>query len=368
MELDIHKYVVVHDCGKVLNPLIVAGQVHGGVAQGIGNAFYEQLVFDDDGQLLNASLMDFLLPTALDVPRVEVGHLETPSPLNALGTKGAGEAGAIPTATLFAQALENALEVPDFEIHEIPLSPNRLWELVREARGEQTIVETGIEKEDAPTPSHPAGVATGGHALRLAGDYIFAADPGTVWEALIDPEVLSRTLPGCERLERVGDNSFEGLLNIQVGPVKARFQGTLELSNLRPAEGYHLSLNGRGPAGFMSAEGDLTLEELDSGTRLTYDLGASVGGTLAGVGQRLLESSSRAIAAIGLEGLAAQIAARAAGAESHDAPAAPTAAEVSKRVAAEVTRDLLPGGLKSWLLAGGIALAALLLVLFRSCS
>ena len=71
--LNVLKYVVVHDCGTVINPLILAGQVHGGVAQGIGNAFYEQLVFDDDGQLLNASLADYLLPTALEVPHMEIG-------------------------------------------------------------------------------------------------------------------------------------------------------------------------------------------------------------------------------------------------------------------------------------------------------
>jgi CO/xanthine dehydrogenase Mo-binding subunit len=134
MQVKVQKYVVVHDCGRVLNPLIVDGQVHGGVAQGIGNSYYEQLVYDDAGQLLNASFMDFLLPTALDVPRVEVGHEETVSPLNELGTKGAGEAGAIPVGALFAQAVEDALAIPGLEILEIPLSPSRLWELVETAK------------------------------------------------------------------------------------------------------------------------------------------------------------------------------------------------------------------------------------------
>ena len=134
MQVTIEKYVVVHDCGRVINPLILDGQVQGGVAQGIGNAFYEQLVYDENGQLQNASFMDYLLPTALDVPRVETGHEETPSPLNPLGVKGAGEAGAIPVGPLFAQALEDALAVPGLEILEIPLSPSRLWELARAAR------------------------------------------------------------------------------------------------------------------------------------------------------------------------------------------------------------------------------------------
>ncbi|MGB6539604.1 MAG: xanthine dehydrogenase family protein molybdopterin-binding subunit [Xanthobacteraceae bacterium] len=134
--LEVRKYVVVHDCGTVINPLILAGQIHGGVAQGIGNAFYEQLIFDEEGQLLNASLADYLLPTALEVPRMEIGHTVTPSPLNPLGIKGAGEAGAIPVGPLFAQAIEDALGLlqRNIELNEIPLSPNRLFELTTKRR------------------------------------------------------------------------------------------------------------------------------------------------------------------------------------------------------------------------------------------
>jgi CO/xanthine dehydrogenase Mo-binding subunit len=135
LDVEIQRYVVVHDAGRVINPLIVDGQVHGGVAQGIGNAFYEKIVYDDNGQLLSGSFMDYLLPTALEVPPIDVGHRETPSPLNPLGIKGAGEAGAIPTGALFAQAVENALQINGFEILEIPLSPSRLWELVEENKG-----------------------------------------------------------------------------------------------------------------------------------------------------------------------------------------------------------------------------------------
>jgi carbon-monoxide dehydrogenase large subunit len=132
MMIEVKRYVVVHDCGRVINPMILEAQVHGGVAQGLGNAFFEQLTYDENGQLLNASFMDYLLPTALDVPRMEVGHQETPSPLNPLGVKGAGEAGAIPVGPLFAQAVEDALNLPGLEIREIPLSPRRIWELVKE--------------------------------------------------------------------------------------------------------------------------------------------------------------------------------------------------------------------------------------------
>ncbi len=134
MLVEVQKYVVVHDCGEVINPLILDAQVVGGVAQGIGNAFYEQLIYDANGQLLNGSFIDYLLPTALDVPTVTVAHQVTPSPLNPLGVKGAGEAGAIPVGALFAQAVENALAGSGLEVLEIPLSPNRLWELVEAAK------------------------------------------------------------------------------------------------------------------------------------------------------------------------------------------------------------------------------------------
>ncbi len=130
MMVEIKRYIVVEDCGTVINPLIVEGQIHGGVAHGIGNSFYEKLVFDDNGQLLNASFADYLIPTAAEVPRIEIAHQETRSPLNPLGSKGVGEAGAIPVPALFAQAVENALDVDGLEILESPLSPQMLFELL----------------------------------------------------------------------------------------------------------------------------------------------------------------------------------------------------------------------------------------------
>ncbi|MFN2207846.1 MAG: molybdopterin cofactor-binding domain-containing protein [Candidatus Promineifilaceae bacterium] len=133
MALKILKYVVVHDCGEVINPLILDGQIQGGVAQGIGDAFYEKLSFSEDGQMLSGSFMDYLIPTAMEIPRMEIGHVVTPSPLNPLGTKGAGEAGAIPVGPLFAQAIEDALEGTGIEILENPVSPSRLWHLLNDA-------------------------------------------------------------------------------------------------------------------------------------------------------------------------------------------------------------------------------------------
>jgi aerobic carbon-monoxide dehydrogenase large subunit len=128
-EIRILRYCVVHDCGTLVNPRIVEGQVHGGVAQGVGGALYERMVYDSDGQLLNASFMDFLMPYATEVPKIETDHLETPSPLNPLGIKGAGEAGVIPGMAVFAAAIEDA---EGFPITRMPISPSELFELRRQ--------------------------------------------------------------------------------------------------------------------------------------------------------------------------------------------------------------------------------------------
>ena len=132
-EVRILRYCVVHDCGRLINPLIVEGQIHGGVAQGVGGALYERMVYDEHGQLQNASFMDFLMPYVTEVPTsIEIDHLETPSPLNPLGIKGAGEAGVIPSAALFASAIEDAEKIP---ITSMPISPSEMFELRRAHQG-----------------------------------------------------------------------------------------------------------------------------------------------------------------------------------------------------------------------------------------
>jgi carbon-monoxide dehydrogenase large subunit len=133
--IDVVSYAVVHDCGNVVNPMIVEGQVHGGVAQGVGGALYERMAYDADGQLQNASFMDFLMPYASEVPDIVIDHQQTPSPLNPLGIKGAGEAGVIPGSAALASAIEDAV---GRRITSMPISPTELYDLVRSPDAERT--------------------------------------------------------------------------------------------------------------------------------------------------------------------------------------------------------------------------------------
>jgi carbon-monoxide dehydrogenase large subunit len=128
------KYVVAHDCGKVINPTIVEGQVHGGVAQGVGGALFEEMAYDDEGQLLTGTLMDYLVPSATDLPPIDTVHLEYPSPRNPLGMKGLGEGGAISPPAAIANAIDDALAPLGVRITETPASPPRVLHAIETAR------------------------------------------------------------------------------------------------------------------------------------------------------------------------------------------------------------------------------------------
>jgi uncharacterized protein len=147
--------------------------------------------------------------------------------------------------------------------------------------------------------------------MKMQGTYTFEAPLETVWSALFDAEVLARTLPGCEKLEREG-NQFRGDINVKMGPVQGKFQGKVDITDIKERESYTMVVDGRGPAGFGKATAQLRVQAEGTGTRLDYDSDVTVGGKIASVGQRLIDASSRAIVKQSLEGLNEQIKALAA--------------------------------------------------------
>ena len=133
-QVTVTRYLVMHDCGTVINPMVVEGQIVGGVIHGVGNAFFERLIYDDQAQPVSTHFGEYLLPLATDSPNVEVLHMETPSPLNPLGLKGAGEGGTIAAIAALLSAVENALEPFGVTSPEAPITPQRIVELLRRAR------------------------------------------------------------------------------------------------------------------------------------------------------------------------------------------------------------------------------------------
>jgi len=151
--------------------------------------------------------------------------------------------------------------------------------------------------------------------MKLEGEFVFDASVQEVWDALFDPAVLAAAMPGCEKLERV-DGSYIGELNVKVGPVQGKFTGKVDLLDTIEPKSYRMVVDGRGPQGFVKADATIVLEPDGSRTKLRYDADAKVGGKIVSVGQRLVETSARAIVKESLDGLSGNIKIRA---EAHRA-------------------------------------------------
>jgi len=133
-EVKILKWASVHDAGTILNPMLLEGQVMGSCAHGLGGSLYEEWAYDENGQCLTASFQDYLVPTAMEMPKIDIGHVETPSPFTALGSKGAGESSCMSVPAGIGNAIADALAPLGVAINELPISPNKIWHLIRKAK------------------------------------------------------------------------------------------------------------------------------------------------------------------------------------------------------------------------------------------
>jgi hypothetical protein len=182
--------------------------------------------------------------------------------------------------------------------------------------------------------------------VRIAGNYTFEASREEVWAALNDPEVLARTIPGCQRLEQVGESEYDSTLKVGLQAVRGVYTGRVKIHDQKPPEGYRISVNGKGSNGFLQGEGQVGLRVDGDNTILDYGGEAQVGGTIASVGQRLLDGAAKTLINQSLKALAAQIAERRNGTDQGvDAPteaaepalaSAPALAETSQSPPAEV--------------------------------
>jgi carbon-monoxide dehydrogenase large subunit len=131
--VELLRHVAVDDCGRVLNPLLVRGQQHGGIAQGVAQALFEAVVYDDDGNPLTANLMDYAMPSAAELPSLDASNTETPTPLNPLGAKGIGESGTIGSTPAVQNAVIDAVAHLGVRHIDMPLSAQRVWQAIRDA-------------------------------------------------------------------------------------------------------------------------------------------------------------------------------------------------------------------------------------------
>ena len=279
--VDVRKYVTVHDVGNVLNELVVDGQIYGGFAHGVGGALLEEFVYDAGGNPQTGTFADYLCVTAPEVPDLVIGHVGTPSPHNRLGAKGMGDGSSMLAPTAIANAAADALGRFDIEL---PLTLARTWAL---ANGTPRARDGGARDVDAP-----AGSVDG--SLTGEGEVELPASPRDVWRLLLDAETLAVVVPGCEKLERTGEDSYAAQVTIGVAGIRGSYDARIELCDKREAESLRLVGGASGALGFGEGEGFVRLEDAGGGrTRLRYSYRANVGGKVAAVGQRMLGTVTR---------------------------------------------------------------------------
>jgi 2-furoyl-CoA dehydrogenase large subunit len=279
----VDKYVTLHDAGKLLNPLLAEGQVLGSFGWGIGCALLEEFVYSPDGSFMSGTFADYLCPTACEVPRPVILHMESPSPFNPLGAKGIAEGNCMSTPVCIGNAVADALGVKDVKL---PLTPARVKELMRLTEKPPRIKSAAV----APAAQESR---TGAKALTGTGSLTVAVDADRVWRALLDPAVLARTIPGCHQLDEVGPNDYRAEVSLGVGVIKGRFTASVKLSDLDPPHSAVLSGSLSGPLGVSVGSGRVRLSPASEGTKIDYDYTVEISGTAAAVGGRMLDSATK---------------------------------------------------------------------------
>ncbi|MBX9587774.1 MAG: molybdopterin-dependent oxidoreductase [Hyphomonadaceae bacterium] len=295
----IDKYVTMHDCGRVLHPGMVAGQITGGFAHALGAALYEEYAYAPDGSFLAGTFADYLVPTCMEVPAPLILHIETPSPFTPLGAKGVGEGNCMSTPVCVANAVADALGIADIDL---PLTPAKLAATLQR-----------VEPPPPPRAVAAALPAGKGRALHGAGEARVAAAPEAVWSALLDTRVLASIIPGCHDVEQVSATHFRADVTLGVGPVKGRYRAEVKLEDLVPPQSATLIGSAVGALGSAVGKGSVRLSGDDvGGTVISYEYDAEIGGKAAAVGGRLLDGAARIVIRQFFEALARRVAGTAA--------------------------------------------------------
>jgi carbon monoxide dehydrogenase subunit G len=223
----------------------------------------------------------------------------------------------------------------------------------------------------------------------IAGDYLFEAPRDMVWEALLDPNVLGSIMPGGKGFEQTGDNQYSGVLEVKVGPVQGTFQGQIQLSDIIAPESYHIVVDGKGATGYVKGSGSLKLEARDQQTHMQYSGQAQVGGRIASVGQRLIDSAARSIIRqsldalnaylqvkvaqqspppVSVEAVVSEVLPASAPSEQVVTPSvkeykAPSQAGLALNVARDVFNDIIPPRYQPWFFGAIIAVVILIILL-----
>ena len=295
-QVNIDKYVSVHDGGRLLNPAIVEGQVSGALAQSLGSCLYENFAYDSGGSHLAGTYADYLLPTAMEIPPIESYHIETPSPFTPTGAKGMGEGNMMTMPACVGNAVADALGIKNVSL---PLIPSRVAALLH---GEETArpVSKQSMAQVMPAVDKDAGGMNG------SGSTLVMVAREKVWEVLLDPEALRAVIPGCKSLEVVGPYEYRIQASVGVGPVRGTFVISAKFSDLQAPQSASFAMEASGPLGFSSGGGAIRLDSEGKGTNVHYTYSVRLSGKIATIGGRMLDGAARVLIGAFFDALAKQ--------------------------------------------------------------
>lgn len=280
----IDRYVTMHDCGTILHPGMVEGQVRGGFTQALGATLFEEFAYGEDGAFLTGTLADYLIPTVMETPSPVILHYESPSPFTPLGAKGVGEGNCMSTPSCIANAIADATGARDLQL---PLSPSKISELLHGSEKPSSRPKSALRKMQA---------RPGERAMTGEGKAEVAAPRQAVWDMLLEPSTLAAIIPGAHGVEKLTETHFRAEVTLGVGPVKDRYRADITLSDMDLHQGVTLSGVVEGGLGSGRGEGRITLSDLEGGgTLIEYRYVAGVGGKVASVGGRLLDGAARVV-------------------------------------------------------------------------
>ena len=282
-QVRVDRYVTMHDCGRVLHAGMVEGQIRGAFAQAIGASLFEEFAYGPDGAFLAGTFADYPVPTVLEIPTLDILHIETPSPLTLTGAKGVGEGNCMSTPVCVANAVADALAPKCGAVDLVlPLTPARIAEF--------------LDAEPAAPEGYQPAAPTTGKGLTGRGRAKVSASPQAIWDLLMDPEQLAAIIPGAHGVTQPSEDRFSADVTLGVGPVKGRYKIDVALSELDPPSSALLTGRAAGALGMGEGTGRVSLTVLpDGGTEIAYEYEARVGGKVASVGGRLLDGAARIV-------------------------------------------------------------------------
>ena len=287
-EVKVRRFVAVDDCGNIINPMIVEGQIHGGLTEGLAIAFMQQIDYDESGNVQGGSFMDYLLPTAVETPHWETGKTCTPSPHHPFGAKGVGESPNVGSPAAFVNAVVDALSHLGVKHIDMPIAPWKVWNILKEKGMVELTMAIQIEKK-----------------------FQVKEPVDKVWGLLSDPRRVATCVPGAKITEQVDEKNYKGTITVKVGPSATEYKGELEIVRL-DSENHELEMIGKGQdvTGRGSASMKMTakLRSLqDGGTEVTSVSEVNVVGILAQMGSRMISEVSNILFAQFIKNFQAQL-------------------------------------------------------------